>query len=502
MNSKKKAFLNLIYSAIGQILTIAIGLVIPRLFIVGFGSAINGLINSVNQFLVYLSLFEAGVGAATLQALYKPVALDDKEDINSILAATDRYYKKTGLFYLIGLIIFSIAYSVFVESELGAASVFLLVLFSGLPNVILFYFQGKYYLLLRAEGKQYIQTNLITIITVATGLAKIMLLYLGLPVLAIIFVGMLISLIQALYIMVYIRRRYKWINLRCVANTNALSQKNFALVHQLSFLIFNNTDVLILTFFCDLKIVSVYSIYKMITSHIEKVLSIFNNSVDFALGQQFQTDLIGYKKKIDVFESYYSIFMYSAFSVALYLFIPFMKLYTDGISDINYVDRNIAVLFVINSILSQARVPMLNTINYAGHFKLTMPQSIVESIINLTVSLVGVHFLGIYGVLLGTAGALLYRTNDVIIYTNKKILQRSPLKTYLIHIINTVILLSLQCVYSVFFTAIHNYFVFAIYGCIMVLIAISVFLTVHIIIFKDVREVVINLILLKFLRRR
>ena len=41
-----------------------------------------------------------------------------------------------------------------------------------------------------------------------------------------------------------------------------------------------------------------------------------------------------------------------------------------------------------------------------------------------------VQFMGIYGVLLGTITALLYRTNDFIIYSNIVILKRSPLRQY------------------------------------------------------------------------
>ena len=54
----------------------------------------------------------------------------------------------------------------------------------------------------------------------------------------------------------------------------------------------------------------------------------------------------------------------------------------------------------------------------------------MEAAINLTVSIVLSNVIGIYGVLLGTIIALLYRSNDIIIYANRKILNRSPWKTY------------------------------------------------------------------------
>ena len=57
-------------------------------------------------------------------------------------------------------------------------------------------------------------------------------------------------------------------------------------------------------------------------------------------------------------------------------------------------------------------------------------RSMIEAAINVIVSIAAVQFIGIYGVLLGTIAALLYRTNDFIIYANTKILMRSPKKEY------------------------------------------------------------------------
>ena len=54
----------------------------------------------------------------------------------------------------------------------------------------------------------------------------------------------------------------------------------------------------------------------------------------------------------------------------------------------------------------------------------------VEAIINLTVSLVLVHFIGIYGVLLGTIIGSLFRTPVLIWYSNKKIIERNTFAYY------------------------------------------------------------------------
>ena len=193
MNKRKRSIYNLICSAIGQIVTICVGLLLPRLFVVNYGSEINGLLNSLTQIFVYMNLFEAGVGAVTLQALYKPIADGDYTGINGILSATNKYYKKTGVLYLISLVLLSLLYPLIITSGLDYLTICLVTLFFGMSNVLLFFFQGKYKILLQAEGKGYIVTNLTTIITLITNISKIFCIYLGVDIVVIIMLTFIIN---------------------------------------------------------------------------------------------------------------------------------------------------------------------------------------------------------------------------------------------------------------------------------------------------------------------
>lgn len=80
--------------------------------------------------------------------------------------------------------------------------------------------------------------------------------------------------------------------------------------------------------------------------------------------------------------------------------------------------------------MTSSRVCEAELINYAQHFKKTQSRCIIEAVINLTVSLLGVNLWGIYGVLIGTIVALLYRMNDMILYANRRILKRGSWVTY------------------------------------------------------------------------
>ena len=107
-----------------------------------------------------------------------------------------------------------------------------------------------------------------------------------------------------------------------------------------------------------------------------------------------------------------------------------MKLYTAGVNDINYIDRFLPLMFISTYLLSCGRSASNQAINFAGHFKKTQNRAIAEAVINIVVSVIAVQFLGIYGVLIGTIAALLYRSNDIILYASHHVLNRKALITY------------------------------------------------------------------------
>lgn len=426
----KKGIYNIIFGLAGQMIMICLGIIIPRLVLVQYGSEVNGLLNSVSQVFIYVSLLEAGVGTASIQALYRPIAENDKVKINGILSATNKYYKKTGYIYFFVVLFLAIIYPMLVKSELSNMTIFFVVLFIGMGNVINFWFQGKFRLYLEAEGKNYILALINTCVYILQSVVKVILLYCGVSVVYVQGAYFIASLFQTVGIMIYIKKKYAWLNVSVKPDYEAISQKNSVLVHKVSSLIFANTDILILTVFCGLKVVSIYSMYNLIICYVNNLINQVSSGFKYKLGQTYAVDKKAYMKLHNMYEVGNMILVFSCFTLVYILILPFMELYTSGVSDINYIDSGLPILFVLVQLLSNGRASSLNLIDYAGHFKRTQVQSVIESVINLTVSLFGVHFLGMYGVLAGTVAALLYRVNDMILYTYKYIIFKSPVQTY------------------------------------------------------------------------
>ena len=140
----KKVKLNFIFGILAQVITLGIGIIIPKLFISSFGSEVNGYINSINQIITYIALLEAGVGAASIQALYAPIGNNQKDKINGILAATNKFYTRTAVIYLGIVLGLSFVYPLLIKSTLSYPLMVIIFMITGGSGVVPYFCQAKY----------------------------------------------------------------------------------------------------------------------------------------------------------------------------------------------------------------------------------------------------------------------------------------------------------------------------------------------------------------------
>ncbi|MBR0303061.1 MAG: sugar isomerase [Clostridia bacterium] len=429
--------------------------------------------SSINSLVSYLALLEAGVGTATIQALYGPIARSEKNKINGILSATNRFYNRTGLIYAVIIIALASFYPLVVPSALPYLLQTAIIILVGAGGVLGYLFQAKFKLLLQAEGKQYVITNITTIIHVATSVGKLVFISVGLTVIWLQVFQFALVLVQIICYYSYIHKHYKWIDLKVSPDEKAISQKNSVLVHQISEMVFNHVDVVLLTVIIrDLKVVSVYVLYNTFVDMISTLIGNVNNGFIFRLGQLYNTDEERHKKVFDTYETFYMAFSFALYAVTYMFLHPFMKLYTSGVTDTDYMLPLLPLFFVMYKLLICARGACGSLASYAGHFKQTRIHSVIETSINLFFSIGAVIVcqklwgLGIYGVLIGTIAALLFRANIMIIYANRHILFRSCWRTYSKWVIDVVIAVICCGAYAIISPEINNYFHLILYAAI------------------------------------
>lgn len=440
---------NMISGFVYQVVFIALSFILPRLYLDNFGSEVNGVLSTIKQVFFYLVLLEAGVGLATTQALYKPIAENKYNDANSILAATRKYYFKTGAIYSVIVLVIAGVYGFVIPTGINSLTVFGIVVLTGVPSIFSFFVQAKYRILMDVDGRKYVITNSETVFQFVANVSKILILYLTDSLILIYLVFCILNLIQMAYICVYARRQYKWLNFKVEPDYKAISQKESVLVHQLSGMVFNNTDVLLLSVMCDFAVVSVYTIYSLFFTQIQNFITSITSGISFALGQMFQVNRKKFDKIFSMYETLFIMCSFVIFTLMAVFLLPIIQLYTVGIDDAEYTNPMLLILFVIMNLLANGKLPISQVVDYSGDFKNTRKFAIIEMTLNVSLSIVGILMWGVCGAIFGSVLALVFRGIVMIYYVNKKVLGRSQMKTYKLWIINGLVFALIMAIFYV-----------------------------------------------------
>lgn len=186
-----------------------------------------------------------------------------------------------------------------------------------------------------------------------------------------------------------------------------------------------NTDTIILTAFSTVLEVSVYSVYNMVAYGLKKFIFTFTEHLEGAFGNMIakkETDLL--RSDLSMVET--AIFGMSTiiFTSAGILILDFVRLYTRGISDTNYIRPLFAILMLLGQFINCIRLPYQLVVQAAGHYKQTKKGAIIEPILNISLSIIFVFKFGLIGVTVGTLVAVIFRTIQYSVYMSKNIIRR------------------------------------------------------------------------------
>ena len=387
----KQALKNMVASLLLQVIVLLSGLILPRFILEAYGSSVNGMITSVNQFLTYLGLAEAGVGTATVVALYTPLALNQTEEVNSILSASRKFYNKSGMLFLALTLVLVGVYPFFISGQLENSLVRWMILVLAGSTLVDYFFLGKYRVLLTANQEGYVVALIQAAGTIVNMVVSIFLIYIGAGVLFVKAVATGVYMLRLVLVKIYAKRKYPALDFHAEPNEGALKQKNAALLHQVVGIIVNNTDTTVLTICLGAKSlleVSVYGIYMMVVNAVNQLMTSFSNGLTAGFGEVIaKNEEETLKKSYSSYEYMYFVIMFIVIACMGVLILPFVGVYTINLTDVQYVRPVLGILFTVIVFMQNVRIPGLTIICAAGHYKETRYQAILEAVINITVSL-------------------------------------------------------------------------------------------------------------------
>ena len=424
MRSKKTA-MNSIMALIAQMVSIICGFILPRLILSHFGSSYNGITSSITQFISCVVLLRAGIGSVTRAALYKPLSEHNVQEISGIVNATEQYMKRIAMIFAGALVVFAIVYPYIVSEEFEWFFSFSLVLILGISTFAQNYFGITYQMLIQADQKQYIYSALTIVTTIINTIVASILIELGCSIHIVKLGSAIVFALNPIALNLYVKRKY-CIDKNVAPNNNAISQRWDAFAQQAAAFVNNNTDVMVLTIFSNMKEVSVYTVYYLVANGLYKVEYTICESIEAAFGNMIAK---GEKQVLDENVKLVEFLMYFTaaflFICGGILIVPFAEIYTKNILDVSYSRPVFGALICINQFLACVRLPYQMLVEASGHFKQTRNGAIFEAVMNIVVSVLLVIKLGLIGVAIGTTCALTFRTMQYAFYSSKHILHRS-----------------------------------------------------------------------------
>ena len=435
---KLRVYSNIVINIILQLSIVVSGLIIPNLIIHHYGSNINGMITSINQLLSYITLLEAGIGAVIRAELYKPLHEEDRNRLNEIYSATQKFYSKIGFAFCIYLVILAFFYNKISGETFGWKFSATMVLILGI-NIIVQYFIGITNLTLLQADQQLWFTSSVQIVTLWLNVVFTIILVNGNASIQVVKLATaIIFAIRPICYVIFAKRKYKIKKVKTIPQ-NVLSQKWDGFGHHIAYFIHTNTDVVVLTLFASLAEVSVYSVYLMVVTGVRSFLAAIASAIEPYFGRLIAiNDSKEIKKKFRIYEFLYYFMSTVVFSATLMLIVPFVDIYSSGVTDALYHRPLFSILIVIAEWLYCIRSPYSMIVFASGHFKQTRNGAFVEAFINIGLSLVFVQFWGIVGVAIGTVVAMAFRTTQYVFYLRSNILNYNP-KTYLVRLIEIVV---------------------------------------------------------------
>ena len=405
-----------------QITTVICGFILPRLLLDSFGSEVNGLTQSISQFLGIVSFLELGVGQVIHSSLYRPLANGDMLRTSIILKSGSKYFRSIAYCLIAYIAVLVIVFPYFTDQKYDWMYTALLICAISVDAFARYYFGMIDKILLSADQRGYVQFTAQIITTLLNTLAVVIMIQLGCSIQLVKMSTAVVFLLNPLVIRMYIKRHYK-IDRKISYQGEPIAQKWNGIAQHISAVVLEGTDNIVLTLLATLSDVSVYSIYFMVISGIRQLY------VAVTAGLQSMIGSLWARSETNKLEQVFSVVEITLHFLVVFLFtciavllVPFVRVYTNGLVDANYIRPVFAAILTLAYGIRCLRTPYNILILAGGHYKQTQCCHIVAAFLNIVISVIAVMRFGLVGVAIGTLIAFTYQTVWMAIYAYKNLI--------------------------------------------------------------------------------
>ena len=411
------------------------------------GDVGNGYYQTINQIISYVFLAQAGFSDAVIYSLYKPFAEKNKDDINAIYGGARKVFKIIGLIILGIIFIVTVGLYLFYHFEEGYRISALICFFIISTSYLISYFgRGQTYsAVLSAAQEKYVYSLIFNSVKLLCDILIVVVTIKFRTLESIAIVILTMKILEEIICRIVVKRKYPDLHEIARKDTSMVKMTKDLAWTQVGYLVLNNIDALLLMAFNGPIMVSIYTTYNYILRFLGEVASRVELSTVYSFGNVFAKKED--KRVHSLYKEFLMLFILIAFSMCLTFMIGIRGFVSVWVGKENYILSYITVfLFTTTLFLNILYYPLVALINADGLFKDNKKHIFICAVINLVLSVILIQFMGINGILLGTAIAFLTniflksRTVTLKIFKDKNLF--NTLKDFIIVVI-VYILLSL-----------------------------------------------------------
>lgn len=363
---------------------------------------VNGLLSNV---LSMLSLAELGISSAISFGLYKPLAENDNKKVSSIMSFFKNVYEIIGFLVLIfGIVLYFFLDKIIKEynSIPGLNIIYLLYLI----NTVSTYYTAYKEILITADQRAYRLTKINIIFTLLLYTLQIVVLIAFKNFVIYLIVQFFIQIAQKVATNIFITREYKEIDFKTKEKVDDTTlgtiKKNVKamIFHKVGDYCINGTDNIIISNMINVSTVGFYSNYNMITSMLNSIITIVYNNLTASFGNLLVKE--DRKKSLAIFQKidFIAFIIYSFCGVMFSVLASrFIEIWIGS----KYILEPITVILIAFSFFfTGTRMACTIVRNASGLYDEDKWVPIMQSIINLIVSIILAKFIGLPGIILGT----------------------------------------------------------------------------------------------------
>ena len=386
---------NIIWRFLVIAMTMIANLIIPRYIIAIYGSEVNGLTSMVAQVLTIVNLIQAGLASSVTFLMYKPIEEKDRVRLASIILSAKRVYRFISLGIATVGLIASIILALFVESEISRSYIFVACLITCFDSAMSTYFTATGNVFLGAKQDGYLTSIISVASNVLSYMLKALIIIIKPHFVWLYITNIIVCVVNIFAYIICFKKRYK-----PYEPTKEEKKKvkripvpgvSYAAANEASHSIVISMLSVIVSSVAGLKAASVLSVYLVVVNCIKTLSSSIYSAFVPSFGSVVCEDDILKTNKI--FEIYQFVLMTMntyLYMCTAYLILPFIKIYTKGISDTEYINPILVILLMAYCIFYTARIPYNNTVYVKGLFKQTFLQPVVCAVVCLLI----MYFLG------------------------------------------------------------------------------------------------------------